>query len=357
MVKCVVFNATFKNIYINSDKNFQFQGQYSDFCCSIITTYLQNLSFMKDLIFQNGDQIPSIGLGTWLSKKDEVYDAIIEAIKIGYRHFDCAYIYQNEVEIGKALNFAMQSGLVKREDLFITSKLWNSDHSPERVEIAIRKSLSDLQLDYLDLYLIHWPVAFKTGHEQARTASDLASLYEMPISKTWQAMELVQREELTKHIGVSNFNIIKLKHLLKNCTIKPEVNQVELHPYFQQNELVRFCEDNGILVIAYSPLGSRHLVNSANGITQDKLILDIAQKHSCQPTQVLLAWGMQRGTAVIPKSVNPARIKENFESLNVELDAVDFAEMGALDRDLRIAKGLYCVLPGGYYTYKSIWEE
>lgn len=312
---------------------------------------------MKDLIFQNGDQIPSIGLGTWLSKKDEVYNAVLEAIRIGYRHFDCAYIYQNEAEIGRALNFAIQAGLVKREDLFITSKLWNSDHAPERVEIAIRKSLSDLQLDYLDLYLIHWPVAFKTGHEQARTASDLASLYEMPISKTWQAMEQLQNEGVTKHIGVSNFSIHKLKQLLKNCKIKPEINQVELHPYFQQNELVRFCEDNGILVTAYSPLGSRHLVNSEDGITQDKLILDIAQKHNCKPTQILLAWGMQRGTAVIPKSVNPARIKENFESMNIELDAADFVEIGTLERNQRIAKGLFCVLPGGCYTYKSIWEE
>lgn len=312
---------------------------------------------MKDLIFQSGDQFPSIGLGTWLSKKNQVYDAVIEAIRVGYRHIDCAYIYQNESEIGKALKYAMQSGLVKREDLFITSKLWNSDHSPERVEIAIRKSLSDLQLDYLDLYLIHWPVAFKTGHGQARTASDLASLYEMPISKTWQAMEQSQKQGFAKHIGVSNFNIPKLKQLLKNCKIKPEVNQVELHPYFQQNELVRFCEDNEILVTAYSPLGSRHLVDSEHGITHDKLILDIAQKHNCKPTHVLLAWGMQRGTAVIPKSVQPARIIENFESLNVELDAVDFVEIGTLDRNLRIAKGLFCVLPDGCYTYKSIWEE
>lgn len=312
---------------------------------------------MKELIFLNGDQLPSIGLGTWLSKKDEVYSAVVEAIQIGYRHIDCAYIYQNEAEIGEALKYVIQSRIVKREDLFITSKLWNSDHAPDRVEAAIRKSLNNLQLDYLDLYLIHWPVAFKAGHEHANSVSDLVSLTEIPISYTWQAMEEVLGRGLTKHIGVSNFNITKLKQLLNNCTVKPEVNQVELHPYFQQNELVRFCEDNEILVTAYSPLGSRHLVNSDEGITNEELVKAIAQKHKCLPTQVLLAWGMQRGTSVIPKSVNSNRIKDNFESLNVELDAVDFIELGTLDRNKRISKGLFCVLPEGYYTYKSIWEE
>jgi len=312
---------------------------------------------MKKFTFQNGDQLPSIGLGTWLSKKNEVYEAVIEAIKIGYRHFDCAYIYQNEKEIGKALSHSMQTGIVKREDLFITSKLWNSDHAPESVEKAIRRSLDDLQLEYLDLYLIHWPVAFKTGHEQAQSISDLASLVEMPIYKTWQAMEETKKMGLSKHIGVSNFNISKLNQLLDNCTIKPEVNQVELHPFFQQNELVRFCKENNMLVTAYSPLGSRHLVNSEDGIVQDELILKIAQKHNCKPTQAVLAWGIERGTAIIPKSIQPSRIKENFESINVELDTADLLEMASLERNLRIAKGLYCVLPGGYYTYKNIWEE
>ncbi|HEX7584640.1 MAG TPA: aldo/keto reductase, partial [Prolixibacteraceae bacterium] len=131
---------------------------------------------MKQILFQNGDKLPVLGLGTWLSKKNEVYEAVLEAIRIGYRHIDCAYIYGNEAEIGLALHDAMKAGLVKREELFITSKLWNSDHAPERVETAIRKSLKDLQLDYLDLYLIHWPVAFKTGHEQAKDATDLLSL-------------------------------------------------------------------------------------------------------------------------------------------------------------------------------------
>ena len=312
---------------------------------------------MKELIFSNGDILPSIGLGTWLSKSNEVYDAIIHAIKLGYRHIDCAYIYKNEKEIGKALQYAFHTGLIKREELFITSKLWNSDHYPERVEVAIRKSLRDLQLDYLDLYLIHWPIAFKSGQEQARDASDLVSLDEMPIADTWNAMEKIQLKGLTKHIGVSNFNIPKLKSLLVNAIIKPEVNQIELHPYLQQDELVRFCIKNNILLTAFSPLGSRHLMNSEAGLTREEIIISIAQKHKCTPAQVLLAWGMQRGISVIPKSVNPTRIQENINSKIVELDNNDLIEIAGLERNLRMGKGAYCVFPDGVYTLKNIWEE
>ncbi|MEI7503778.1 MAG: aldo/keto reductase [Paludibacter sp.] len=312
---------------------------------------------MQTAKFDNLDEIPILGLGTWLSKGNEVYVAVLEAIRIGYRHFDCAYIYRNEKEIGRALKDAMTAGLVKREELFITSKLWNSDHAPDRVEVAVRKSLHDLQLDYLDLYLMHWPVAFKTKHEMANDASDLVSLDQMPLHVTWQAMEAIKLKGLTRHIGVSNFNIPKLKYLIDRAVVKPEVNQVELHPYFQQLELVEFCKFNGILVTAYSPLGSRHLMNSEAGLTQEKLILEIAKKHSCTVAQVLLAWGMQRGTIVIPKSIHFERIKENFESIYVNMNSTEIAEIDILERNLRMAKGAYCVLPNGCYTLKSIWEE
>ena len=312
---------------------------------------------MKNLLFKNGDKLPSIGLGTWLSKKNEVYDAVVEAIRFGYRQIDCAYIYQNEKEIGQAIQFAIKSGWVKREDLFITSKLWNSDHAPERVDIAIRRSLKDLQLDYLDLYLIHWPVAFKTGHEQAKDASDLLTPDEMPILTTWQAMEQSKINGLTKHIGVSNFNIQKLQKLINEAGIKPELNQVELHPYFQQTDLVDFCHKNELLVTAYSPLGSRHLVQSEAGLTREKVIIEMALKYSCSPAQVLLAWGMQRGIAVIPKSVHPVRIQENFKAINIQLADEDVNQINSLECHLRIAKGLVCVMPGGPYTLRNIWND
>lgn len=307
--------------------------------------------------FSNGDEMPILGLGTWLSKANEAYEAVLEAIRIGYRHIDCAYIYRNEKEIGRAIQDAIKEGLVKREDLFITSKLWNSDHAPERVEVAVRKSLRDLQLDYLDLYLIHWPVAFKTKHEMANDATDLLPLDKMPICDTWAAMENIQKIGLTKHIGVSNFNIPKLKSLIDSAIIMPEVNQVELHPYFQQQELVDFCKSNGMLVTAFSPLGSRHLMNSEVGLTREQMILEMAEKHRCTPAQVLLAWGMQRETIVIPKSVHKERIKENFDSINITLNLKEMIEIDSLERNLRVAKGLYCVFPDGCYSLKNIWEE
>jgi len=312
---------------------------------------------MNILKFSNGDNLPLMGLGTWLSKPNEVYNAVIEAIKCGYRHVDCAYIYGNEKEIGDALRFTFTNGLVKREEMFITSKLWNSDHAPERVGIAMRKSLKDLQLDYLDLYLMHWPVAFKTGHEQAKTANDLASLDEIPLELTWKAMVEMKNLGLTKHVGASNLNIDKLKKLSADSGIKPEVNQVELHPYFQQNELVEYCHSNKILVTAYSPLGSRHLIKTDEGIQLEKSIQEIAAKHKCSETQVMLAWGMQRNTSVIPKSVNASRIIVNLEAMSVQLDADDMHQISKLERGQRMAKGLYVVLPGGYYTYEGIWEK
>ena len=309
---------------------------------------------MNTLKFSNGDTMPNIGLGSWLSKPTEVYDAVIEAVKSGYRHIDCAYIYKNEKEIGETLQFVFSEGIAKREELFITSKLWNNFHAPEQVEPAIAKSLKDLQLEYLDLYLIHWPIAFR--NEQAKTADDLISLDEIPLTDTWKAMERVKEYGLTRHIGVSNFSIPKLNELIENSTIKPEVNQVESHPYFQQDELIDFCKSQNIIVTAYSPLGSRHLMKSDETMTKNPVIVNIAQKYNCTEAQLILAWGMQRGTAVIPKSVNTERIHENYRSLQVQLDESDMSELAKLNRNSRNAKGLFAVIPGGPYTYESIWD-
>lgn len=312
---------------------------------------------MRNQLFNNGDTFPFIGLGTWLSKPNEVYHAVIEAIIAGYRHFDCASIYGNEKEVGEALQHAFSHGMVKREDLFITSKLWNSDHHPDDVEPALNWTLNDLRLDYIDLYLMHWPIAFKRGIKQAKTADDQLSLNELPIEKTWRAMEKQKTVGKARHIGVSNFNIPKLEKLIQHANVRPEMNQIELHPFFQQEQLVNYCQQQNILITAYCPLGSHHLMSSDDSLINNPTIQSIALKHNCTTAQILLAWGMQRGTTVIPKSVKPHRIKENLESIHIMLDEHDVHLIKTLERKLRIAKGLYAVLPNGHYTYESIWEE
>ncbi len=312
---------------------------------------------MANLQFSNGDIFPAFGLGTWLSKPGEVGEAVLQALRTGYRHIDCAYIYGNEKEIGNALTFAFENGIVTREELFITSKLWNSFHHPESVEPAIRKTLADLQLDYLDLYLIHWPLVFKQGHDQARSANDLLSTDEVPLADTWKAMEEIKRKGLTRHIGVSNFSIKKLDELSKQSETKPEVNQVEIHPFFTQEKMLRYCRENDIIVTAYSPLGSRHLIKTNESITQQQIIIRLAEKYNCTPAQIMLAWGMARGYAVIPKSVNAARIIENIGALSVQLTDSEVKLISSMNRNQRIAKGLYAVLPGGCYTYANLWDE
>ncbi|MCL3780676.1 aldo/keto reductase [Prolixibacteraceae bacterium JC049] len=306
--------------------------------------------------------MPILGLGTWKSAPGEVYTAVKEAVKMGYRHIDCAAIYGNEKEIGQALSELQQEGVVKREELWITSKLWNNNHGKANVVPALKQTLADLQLEYLDLYLIHWPVAFKHEIPGAKKAEDYLSLEEQPIADTWLGMEEAVKLGLSKNIGVSNFSVLKLKSLMEVASIKPEMNQVELHPYFQQNELVEYCQSNGIHITAYSPLGSSDRPAGLKKedepiLLEDKNIEAIATQKGVSIAQVILAWVAQRGISVIPKSVNPSRLQQNLNAAEIRLTEDEMQQMAAINKNRRYVDGKFWEVPGGPYTATNVWDE
>ncbi|KAI9288953.1 NADP-dependent oxidoreductase domain-containing protein [Umbelopsis sp. AD052] len=261
-----------------------------------------------------GAKLPLVGLGTWQSQPNEVYEAVLTAIKAGYRHIDTAWIYGNEKEVGQAIK---DSG-VDRQSLFVTTKLWNNAHSPQDVEQALERSLKNLQLEYLDLYLMHWPVAFKSGSSPVpKDAEGKVELSPVDYTETYAAMEKLVGDRV-RAIGVSNFTITKLQKLLKTATITPAVNQVELHPYLPQTELLDFCKQNKIHVTAYSPLGS-----TSGPVQQEPVILELAKKYNVEPAQVLISWAVKRGTSVLPKSVTASRIVNNFNEVPLTAEDVN----------------------------------
>jgi len=304
----------------------------------------------------------ALGLGTWKSKPGEVYEAVKEAIRQGYRHIDCAYIYGNEAEIGKALQESFAEGVTTREEMWITSKLWNNSHAPEDVLPAIQKTLADLQLEALDLYLVHWPVAFPKEISYPRSTDQILSLEDRPIADTWKEMETLVDKGLCKHIGVSNFSVKKIKELLETARIKPEMNQVELHPYLQQNALVSFCQENGIHLTAYSPLGSPDRPEGLKAeddpiLLQDPTIAEIAERSNGTSAQVLIAWSIHRDTSVIPKSTNPVRIKQNLEASDVQISQEDMQVISTLDRHRRYVDGRFWTMEGSPYTQANLWDD
>ncbi|MCH2022607.1 MAG: aldo/keto reductase [Saprospiraceae bacterium] len=316
---------------------------------------------MRNLIFNNNDKMPVLGLGTWKAKAGEVYNAVLEALNLGYRHIDCAHIYGNESEIGEALRYAFLKGIVNRSDVWITSKLWCNSHKREAVIPALKHTLKNLQLDYLDLYLVHWPVAFSPD-TYPTIPNEFISLDEIPLSETWEGMVDAKEENLCRHIGVSNFSILKLKEMMAYSAVKPEVNQIELHPYLQQKEMLDFCNEHNIFLTAYSPLGT----SEADKIMANKKettllkhpdIIHVASQYNCTPAQVLIQWAIARGTSVIPKSVNPERIKQNFEAALVCLSEEDMNTINQLDLNLRFVDGTFWVMEGAPYTLENLWDE
>jgi alcohol dehydrogenase (NADP+) len=305
--------------------------------------------------------MPALGLGTWKSEPEEVNRAVRTAIEVGYRHIDCAAIYQNEEEVGRALADAFQAGDANREEVWITSKLWNDSHAPEEVRPALQTSLKKLQLDYLDLYLIHWPVALRHGTVLPRGPEDFLPLSEVPLESTWEAMLKVSEQGLVREVGVSNFSERKIEQVRNATGQTPAVNQIELHPYLQQDALVEACEELGIAVTAYSPLGSPDSAAMMGRdddllLAQHPTIAQIAESHSATSGQVLIAWALARGTSVIPKSVHPGRIAENWGARDLTLTLADMTAIASLDRHQRMVDGRFWFV-GETYSPQTLWDE
>ncbi len=317
---------------------------------------------MKTLRFSGGDQMPIVGLGTWKSAPGEVYAAVREAIRIGYRHIDCALVYGNEAEIGHALRDAIGEGQVTRNELWITSKLWNNSHGRDNVAGALRKSLHDLALAYLDLYLIHWPIPLKPSAIFPSSGADFLTPAEAPIQSTWEGMEAAVATGLTRHIGVSNFSVQKLRGILDHCKIKPEVDQVEMHPLLQQPELVKFCASQGMHLTAWAPLGSSDRPASVKTVDapvllDNPVIKSIAQGRGCTPAQVLIAWHVNRGISTIPKSVTPSRLRENLAAAEIVLSQAEMQRIAALDQNCRLIDGKFWTIEGSPWTLQTIWDS
>ncbi|KAH7852328.1 hypothetical protein Vadar_023468 [Vaccinium darrowii] len=293
------------------------------------------------ITLNNGFKMPIIGLGVWRMDGKDIKTLLINAIKLGYRHFDCAADYQNEAEVGEALTEAFQAGLVKREDLFITTKLWNSDHG--HVAEACKDSLKKLKLDYLDLYLVHFPVATRhtgVGTTDSALGDDGVLDIDTTISleTTWHAMEDLVSKGLARSIGISNYDIYLTRDCLAYAKVKPAVNQIETHPYFQRDSLVKFCQKHGVCITAHTPLGGATANTEWFGSVScldDPILKGLAEKYKKSVAQIALRWGIQRNTVVIPKSSKLERLEENIKVFDFELSKEDMDLIKTIDRNCR----------------------
>ncbi|XP_044535899.1 aldo-keto reductase family 1 member D1 isoform X2 [Gracilinanus agilis] len=294
----------------------------------------------------DGSSIPIIGLGTFSKRKTSFKDLCLESVKtaidVGYRHFDGAYIYNNEHEVGKAIQQKIAEGKMKREDIFYCGKLWSTFLKPELVQPALEKTLNCLQLDYIDLYIIEMPMAFKAGDKIYPKDENGEWLFdEVNLCSTWEALEACKDKGLVKSLGVSNFNRRQLELILNKPGLKykPVSNQVECHPYFIQTKLLKFCQNHDIVIVAYSPLGTNRDPSWVNlhcpPLLQDPLLISLGQKYSKTPAQISLRFNIQRGIVVIPNSFNADRIKENFQIFDFSLTDEEMKSIEGLNKNIR----------------------
>ncbi|OBF75419.1 dehydrogenase [Mycobacterium sp. 852002-51613_SCH5001154] len=271
----------------------------------------ESLSQRRFALNDGSGAIPALGFGTSLSDNTKTRDAVKTAVQAGFRHLDAAERYRNEAEVGAALKELFAQRTVRREELFVTTKLWNNNHRPERVKPALRASLDRLGLDAVDLYLVHTPFAFRPGDDQDPRDIHGAVVYDdgVTLAQTWAAMEALVDEGLTRAIGLSDIDAEGTREILKTARIKPAVVEVESHPYHPQWALHQMRETDGIILLAFASLG--HALEPR--LLDDPLVVSIARRLGKTPAQVLLAWGIQRGSAVLTASVSPARIRENFD--------------------------------------------
>jgi D-xylose reductase len=310
-------------------------------------------------------QMPAVGFGLWKIAKDDTAEMVFNAIKAGYRHLDSAADYGNETQAGEGIRRALAQGLCTRQDLWITSKLWNTFHHPQHVREACEKSLSDLGLDYLDLYLIHFPISLKYVPMAERYPPEWIfdpraerpemTIDPVPLADTWHAMEALVPAGLVRNIGVCNYNSVLLHDLMAYARIKPAMLQIESHPYLTQQRLIRLAQHYDIAVTAFSPLGAGSYVelsmaSDQDSVLQQAVVKDIARRVQRTPAQVVLRWGVQRGTSVIPKTSRVERLAENLLVFDFTLSDDEMAAISALNQNRRFNDpGAFCELAFGKF--------
>jgi len=313
---------------------------------------------------------PRIGLGLWKIAKADCAETVYQAIKLGYRHLDSACDYGNEIEVGQGIRKAIDAGLCQRKDLWVTSKLWNTHHRPEHVKPALEKTLADLGLDYLDSYLIHFPIALAYVPVATRYPAEWVDQPEsdtpvmvtapVPLYKTWAAMEELHQQGLVKRIGVCNYNSGLLHDLMAYAKIKPAELQIESHPYLSQERLIKLAQQYGIEVTAFSPLGAQSyleldMATPQQAVLDQAVLKQLAQKYKKSAAQIALRWGVQRGCYLICKSTRTERLKENLDIFDFELEASEMAAIAELNRNQRFNDpGDFC--EAAFNTFHPIYD-